>query len=794
MTFQGRSNKPMDQSVVKLEAERLRGHVVCEPVSDQDAKERRGWIMHENRGNTYFLFFGQADVTSDTQLFAGDEVTFQRATYKLGEQGAVELRLVQRAFTCLGIVSCIKDSLGYIERADLPKEVVFYFSDVRLVADSLKVEEEVGFTVKGRNGREKATGITRVEPGTVIIEDVCVKSLRGKVVQPLERAPPGTTMRAVNISLCLESLITSHEPREKGVVTLLKGMYGFIRCNDRAHNVYFSLDEILEPKREVYINDEVEYTPMESNSEYRHNALRIRHLNPDNPLSTHYGYIAAFENEYGYIETSGLQQEVHNVVYHINQFRGTKIHLEIGSEVKYKVYSRLASQPMINAESVRLLPHGSIKQPAVKDQVFQGVVIRPIKHLASKQVDKECRAALVKPSSPQFNGTVESIGDSSGIIVCSLNVPWRRLCFHCYDVKDSVSLASGDKVEFRLKWNYSTRRPSACAIVKCHANFNNGKVDKECRAALVKPSSPQFNGTVESIGDSSGIIVCSLNVPWRRLCFHCYDVKDSVSLASGDKVEFRLKWNYSTRRPSACAIVKCHANFNNDSDLPKNTCFINNETKKGPSKDDTCNDKNATKSLEDGNCLISSASNMRSSQEVKQLALVPAKEKVKRLQITDFKNQHEMKSDYKNNDNNSTDIHFISIRSSSECSHDNKDKKNSSWDPNNDKCQSSDHVGCRNMANPQSDHCSASDINRSKINNHVVVKHFGGGTGFNKGGFISCMLGARSSSEEFSLKMGLLRQPRGPDGTRGFRKGWRQPRTQGLMPLREIRQLVNSPN
>nr|CAD7447216.1 unnamed protein product [Timema bartmani] len=190
----GRSNKPMDQSVVKLEAERLRGHVVCEPVSDQDAKERRGWIMHENRGNTYFLFFGQAGVTSDTQLFAGDEVTFQRATYKLGEQGAVELRLVQRAFTCLGIVSCIKDSLGYIERADLPKEVVFYFSDVRLVADSLKVEEEVGFTVKGRNGREKATGITRVEPGTVIIEDVCVKSLRGKVVQTLERAPPGTTM------------------------------------------------------------------------------------------------------------------------------------------------------------------------------------------------------------------------------------------------------------------------------------------------------------------------------------------------------------------------------------------------------------------------------------------------------------------------------------------------------------------------------------------------------------------------------------------------------------------------
>nr|CAD7447217.1 unnamed protein product [Timema bartmani] len=511
----------------------------------------------------------------------------------------------------------------------------------------------------------------------------------------------GVDRRAVNISLCLESLITSHEPREKGIVTLLKGMYGFIRCKDRAHNVYFSLDEILEPKREVYINDEVEYTPMESNSEYRHNALRIRHLNPDMPLSTHYGYIAAFENEYGYIETSGLQQEV---VYHINQFRGTIIHLEIGSEVKYKVYSRLASQPMINAESVRLLPHGSIKQPAVKDQVFQGVVIRPIKHLASKQVDKECRAALVKPSSPQFNGTVESIGDSSGIIVCSLNVPWRRLCFHCYDVKDSVSLAYGDKVEFRLKWNYSTRRPSACAIVKCHANFNN------------------------------------------------------------------------------------------DSDLPKNTCFINNETKKGPSRDDTCNDKNATKSLEDGNCLISSASNMRSSQEVKQLALVPAKEKVKRLQITDFKNQHEMKSDYKNNDNNSTDIHFISIRSSSECSHDNKDKKNSSWDPNNDKCQSSDHVGCRNMANPQSDHCSASDINRSKINNHVVVKHFGGGTGFNKGGFISCMLGARSSSEEFSLKMGLLRQPRGPDGTRGFRKGWRQPRTQGIMPLREIRQLVNSPN
>lgn len=100
--------------------------------------------------NIFWLFFLlQGNVT----LSVGDTVSFQIATnQRSGNLTARYCRLENpaRPVRYKGIVSSLKDNFGFIERADVAKEIFFHFSETR-ITDAITVTDNVEFNIQSRN-------------------------------------------------------------------------------------------------------------------------------------------------------------------------------------------------------------------------------------------------------------------------------------------------------------------------------------------------------------------------------------------------------------------------------------------------------------------------------------------------------------------------------------------------------------------------------------------------------------------------------------------------------------------
>lgn len=86
-------------------------------------------------------------------LRSGDTVSFQIATnQRSGNLTARYVRLENpaRPVRYKGIVSSIKDNFGFIERADVAKEIFFHFSETR-IHEGIVVGDNVEFNIQTRN-------------------------------------------------------------------------------------------------------------------------------------------------------------------------------------------------------------------------------------------------------------------------------------------------------------------------------------------------------------------------------------------------------------------------------------------------------------------------------------------------------------------------------------------------------------------------------------------------------------------------------------------------------------------
>jgi cold shock CspA family protein len=349
MTYDKRTGKPIASQVSKIapevvhREERVTGTVTTEIRGINDiclnpsASETTGRISYENRGECFFLPYTKDDVEGNVQLKAGDKVSFQIATNNRGNLGACHIRLENAIHPVKyrGVVCSMKESFGFIERADVVKEIFFHFSETEGNNIEIRPGDDVEFTIQTRNGKEVACNITRLAPGSVIFEDVDPTVMKGQVLKPLEmnnpasiansdplpgrikyRAPDHSEVevpygdkdqkgdftlrhgdwvqfllatdrrdqlqRATCISLLDETFQLSGEKREQGVVAQLKDGFGFIRCVERSVRIFFHFTEVLDTGREICLNDEIEFTcvqdPTSSFSNPRLSAIRIKHL------------------------------------------------------------------------------------------------------------------------------------------------------------------------------------------------------------------------------------------------------------------------------------------------------------------------------------------------------------------------------------------------------------------------------------------------------------------------------------------------------------------------------------
>ncbi|KRT84375.1 hypothetical protein AMK59_218, partial [Oryctes borbonicus] len=341
MTYDRRTGKPIASAVTKISPEvvmseeRVTGTVTTELRGEGSSGDTQGRISYENRGECFFLPYTKDDVEGNVTLRSGDKVSFQIATNNRGNLGACHVRLENPAHPVKyqGVVCSMKESFGFIERADVVKEIFFHFSEAK-TKEELRLGDDVEFIIQTRNGKEVACNITRLPTGTVIFEDLKPEILRGQVLKPLDRgnnarhqtdALPGRIRyrapdhseveisfgekdqrgdftlrhgdwvqfkvatdrrdqlnRATQIMLLEESFMVSGERREQGVVASIKDGFGFLRCVEREPRLFFHFNEVLDVDHDVQVGDEFEFTVIQDQtstfSNNRQSAIRMKLL------------------------------------------------------------------------------------------------------------------------------------------------------------------------------------------------------------------------------------------------------------------------------------------------------------------------------------------------------------------------------------------------------------------------------------------------------------------------------------------------------------------------------------
>ncbi|XP_035501145.2 cold shock domain-containing protein E1 isoform X2 [Scophthalmus maximus] len=307
-----------------------------------------GSVCYERNGEVFYLTYTTDDVEGSIHLDTGDKVSFYMDTNK--HTGAVSARNIQlvkkKQMRCQGVVCATKEAFGFIERADVVKEIFFHYSEFKGDLEALQAGDDVEFTIKDRNGKEVATDVRLLPQGTVIFEDISIEQFEGTVVKVIPKVPtknqndplPGRISarigfadkelpfgekdtkskvtllegdhiqfnistdrrdkleRATNIDILPDTFDFTKETREMGVIAAIRDGFGFIKCVDRDARMFFHFSEVLE-ETQLHISDEVEFTVVPVGPVYkifakdmlsaqRNHAVRIKKL-PKGTVSFH---------------------------------------------------------------------------------------------------------------------------------------------------------------------------------------------------------------------------------------------------------------------------------------------------------------------------------------------------------------------------------------------------------------------------------------------------------------------------------------------------------------------------
>lgn len=346
LTSDPRNNKLLAVRLSKLPA----GSVVIESLSEEICTGRvevepritrngeypdpsaLGRVSYDKSGEFFFLPFTYNDIEKGEQVRKGDTVTFSVATNKrTGSLKARKIRYTNAAKQVKkvqGIVSSLKESFGFIERADVVAEIFFHYSEFNGDINDVVIGDDVEYELQDRQGKEIAIKINKLASGTVIFEDISPERFRGHVIKSINTRALNNSVdghltgmieyqgetdthevlfgdrdteddiilqkgdvvefnvstdrrdkleRAVSIKL-ISVCLKNGQTRDLGVISSLKDGFGFIKCADQDLSIFFHFSEVLEQSHILNIGDEVEFTIENDNISRRQHATRIRFL------------------------------------------------------------------------------------------------------------------------------------------------------------------------------------------------------------------------------------------------------------------------------------------------------------------------------------------------------------------------------------------------------------------------------------------------------------------------------------------------------------------------------------
>jgi len=349
LTSDPRNNKLLAVQLTKLP----HGSVVVESIADEICIGRvevepkiakngelsdpstQGRVSYDKSGEFFFLPFSFNDIEAGETVRKGDTVQFSIATNK--RSGSLKARKIKYADPSkqikptYGIISSLKESFGFIERADVVAEIFFHYTEYNGKISDLMIGDDVQFQLQNRQGKEIAICINKLEAGTVVFEDISVDRFKGHVIKAINNRvqlnTSGSTdghltgmieyqgindthevlfgdrdteddiilqkgdvvefnvstdrrdelQRAVHIQL-ISVCLKDGQKRDLGMVTSLKDGFGFIKCAEQDISIFFHFSEVLEQSHIINNGDEVEFTIETDPISRRQHATRIRFL------------------------------------------------------------------------------------------------------------------------------------------------------------------------------------------------------------------------------------------------------------------------------------------------------------------------------------------------------------------------------------------------------------------------------------------------------------------------------------------------------------------------------------
>jgi cold shock CspA family protein len=295
-----------------------------------------GRIIYEKNGEVFYISYGFTDFNDQREIGCGDEVSFYMSTDK--RTGALRARLVRlvqpsKVEKCCGLVKSLKETFGFIERADVVEEIFFHYSEVSAGEETkLILGASVEYVIQNRQGKLVATQISVLPHGTVTFDSVSSDTREGVVKTPVirsfthgrgkeyestigeiiyqpdmgdstlpytERDQDGSytmlpgdivqfkiatdirdgSRRATKVSII--KLIEEQQVkpnREKGIIAALRDGFGFIRCADRDARMFFHFNEVIDSEAQLTTTTEVEFTVQRDYTNERPHAVRIMML------------------------------------------------------------------------------------------------------------------------------------------------------------------------------------------------------------------------------------------------------------------------------------------------------------------------------------------------------------------------------------------------------------------------------------------------------------------------------------------------------------------------------------
>ncbi|XP_034029229.1 cold shock domain-containing protein E1 isoform X8 [Thalassophryne amazonica] len=575
-----------------------------------------GSVCYERNGEVFYLTYTPDDVEGNMHLETGDKVSFYMETNK--HTGAVSARNIQlvkkKQMSCQGVVCATKEAFGFIERADVVKEIFFHYSEFKGDLDSLQAGDDVEFTIKDRNGKEVATDVRLLPQGTVIFEDISIEQFEGTITKVIPKVPtknqndplPGRITarigftdkelpfgekdtkskvtllegdhiqfnistdrrdkleRATNIDVFPDTFSFTKETREMGVIAAIRDGFGFIKCVDRDARMFFHFSEVLE-ESQLHISDEVEFTVVpDMLSAQRNHAVRIKKL-PKGTVSFHtqsdQRFVGVVEKE---VVAPGKNISPNKgkdkVEFSINEVKRTGQQ----SAVSIRVLNRNASNAKRLQGFVATLKDnfGFIETANHDQEVFfhYSELCGDVENL---ELGDTVEYSLSKGKGNKVSAekvtkvaAVNALGDDVGSTVMLGKVirPLRSVDPSQTEYQGLIEVTEegGSKGQTCPFGIMGMANKADCLQKGELVKFQLCTVPQTGQKMACHVV-PQRRALVECVKDQFGFITYEVGES-KKLFFHVKEVQDGLELQTGDEVEFSVVLNQRTGKCSACNV------------------------------------------------------------------------------------------------------------------------------------------------------------------------------------------------------------------------------------------------